>query len=259
MPHIRVPRSPTLVAGAVLLALIAPTPPAAAAEPDYPAYDSRYHTNAEMVAEIHAAEAAYPDLVDVRSIGRDTQGRDIWVAKVSDNVAIDEEEPEVLVDAHQHARERLTVEQALYPGNSDAGLHHRPSRPRRGRLARDLDHLPVNPDGDVYDLGGTGTASGARTASPTPARATSAPTSTATSATGGAAAAAPRRTSSSETYRGPSAFSAPERRPCCATSSAAGVSAAQQQIKASIDFHTYGELVLWPFGYTTADTVQRRA
>ena len=25
-------------------------------------------------------------------------------------------------------------------------------------------------------------------------------------------------------------------------------------IKAHIDFHTYSELVLWPFGYTTADT-----
>ena len=27
-----------------------------------------------------------------------------------------------------------------------------------------------------------------------------------------------------------------------------------QQIKAHIDFHTYSELVLWPYGYTTADT-----
>ena len=27
-----------------------------------------------------------------------------------------------------------------------------------------------------------------------------------------------------------------------------------QQIKAAIDFHTYSELVLWPYGYTTADT-----
>ena len=27
-----------------------------------------------------------------------------------------------------------------------------------------------------------------------------------------------------------------------------------QQIKADIDFHTYCELVLWPYGYTTANT-----
>lgn len=28
----------------------------------------------------------------------------------------------------------------------------------------------------------------------------------------------------------------------------------KQQIKAAIDFHTYSELVLWPFGYTYNDT-----
>ena len=27
-----------------------------------------------------------------------------------------------------------------------------------------------------------------------------------------------------------------------------------QQIKTTMDFHTYSELVLWPFGYTTANT-----
>lgn len=27
-----------------------------------------------------------------------------------------------------------------------------------------------------------------------------------------------------------------------------------QQIKAGVDFHTYSELVLWPFGYTYSDT-----
>ena len=27
-----------------------------------------------------------------------------------------------------------------------------------------------------------------------------------------------------------------------------------QQIKMNIDFHTYSQLILWPFGYTTANT-----
>ena len=34
--------------------------------------------------------------------------------KISDNVATDENEPEILFNAHQHAREHLTVEMALY-------------------------------------------------------------------------------------------------------------------------------------------------
>lgn len=58
---------------------------------------------------------------------------------------------------------------------------------------------------------------------------------------------------SSETYRGPSAFSAPETqrvRDFVLSRRVGGV----QQIKTHIDFHTYGKLVLWPFGYTTANT-----
>ena len=30
----------------------------------------------------------------------------------------------------------------------------------------------------------------------------------------------------------------------------------RQQIRTSIDFHTYGELILWPYGYTEADTAE---
>jgi hypothetical protein len=58
---------------------------------------------------------------------------------------------------------------------------------------------------------------------------------------------------SSETYRGPSAFSAPESqrlRDFVNSRVVGGV----QQIKANIDFHTYSQLILWPYGYTTANT-----
>ena len=74
---------------------------------------SGYHNYPEMVAEIQQAEADFPDIVHVFSIGKSYQGRDIWAAKVSDNVATDEDEPEVLIDALHHAREHLTTEQAL--------------------------------------------------------------------------------------------------------------------------------------------------
>ena len=48
---------------------------------------SGYHNLPEMVAEIQQAEANYPDIVEVFSIGKSYQGRDIWAAKISDNVA----------------------------------------------------------------------------------------------------------------------------------------------------------------------------
>ena len=64
-----------------------------------------------MVAEIQAAQTAHPDIVQIRSIGKSYQGRDLWVAKVSDNVATDEPEPEVMFDSLHHAREHLSLEQ----------------------------------------------------------------------------------------------------------------------------------------------------
>ena len=62
-------------------------------------------------------------------------------------------------------------------------------------------------------------------------------------------------TFSSETYRGPSPFSAPETqrlRDFVNSRVVGGV----QQIRAAIDFHTYSELVLWPYGYTLSDTAR---
>jgi hypothetical protein len=60
-------------------------------------------------------------------------------------------------------------------------------------------------------------------------------------------------TFSSETYRGAAPFSAPETQRVRDFVNSRVVGGAQQ-IKAAIDFHTYSELVLWPYGYTTADT-----
>ncbi|MGW4150945.1 M14 family zinc carboxypeptidase, partial [Streptomyces albogriseolus] len=58
---------------------------------------------------------------------------------------------------------------------------------------------------------------------------------------------------SSETYRGSAPESAPEVK-VVADFVRSRVVGGVQQIKAGIDFHTYSELVLWPFGYTYSDT-----
>src|SRR3712207_1877478 len=107
----RLPRHRSVVVSAIALAAtfvagLAPTGLAPAARAaDFPSSDSRYHSYAEMVSEIKAVAAANPSIVRVFSIGKSYQGRDIWAAKISDNVATDEAEPEVLFDALHHARE----------------------------------------------------------------------------------------------------------------------------------------------------------
>ena len=114
---------------------------------------SGYHNFPEMVAEIKAAATAYPDIVQVFSIGKSYRGRDIWAAKVSDNVATDEAEPEVLIDALHHAREHLTIEQALdAPPLADDGYGSDSPDHEPRRHARDLHHLRAQPRRLRYDL-----------------------------------------------------------------------------------------------------------
>ncbi len=253
----RQPRPRVAVAFGLVALILAGFAPAsvAAASPDFPAKDSRYHNFPEMVAEIHAAEAAYPDIVDVFSIGQSHQGREIWAAKISDNVAIDEPEPEILFDALHHAREHMTVEQALYllrVLTVDYGTDPRVRALVNGRETFIV--FAVNPDGFEFDLTAT-------TGSHRPYRAwrkNRQPNAGSSyvgtdlnrnygyrwGCCGGSSGA-----KSANTYRGPAAWSAPEVRAMRDFVNSRVIDG-RQQIKSHVSFHTNGQLVLWPYGYT---------
>ncbi len=227
-------------------------PAVTAAEPDYPAYDSRYHTNAEMVAEIHAAADRYPDIVQVRSIGKSYQGRDIWVAKVSDNVTVDEAEPEVLVDGLHHARERLGLEQALYLLRVLTGEYALGSTVTSLVNGRETWIIfSVNPDGHVYDLSGDPYRLWRKNRQPTPGS-----SSVGTDLnrnydyhwSGSGSSTNP----AAWNYRGPKPFSAPETR-VVRDFVNSRVIGGVQQIRTHVTLHTNGEQVLYPYGYTKTD------
>ena len=96
----------TLVIGA-LMAGAAPTAQASDLWPgDFKDYE-------QIESEILAVELAHSDIVDVFSIGQSYEGRELYAAKISDNVALEEGEPEVLIDALHHSNEHVTVAQAL--------------------------------------------------------------------------------------------------------------------------------------------------
>jgi murein tripeptide amidase MpaA len=149
-------RRPTLLATLVALRVsIAPSAAAPVAASDFPASDSGYHNFPEMVADIRATAAVHPDIVRVFTIGRSYKGRGIWAAKISDNVGTDEDEPEVLIDALHHAREHLTVEQALYVLHTLADGYGSDDEVTRLVDSREVWIIfAVNPDGFIYDLTG---------------------------------------------------------------------------------------------------------
>jgi Zinc carboxypeptidase/FlgD Ig-like domain len=84
------------------------------------ALDPRYHTYEEIVDEIFALQAAYPDTVMVVQIGN-TRGADpyqdpmpIYAVKISANVTVDEDEPEILYLGPCHAEEILGIEVNMF-------------------------------------------------------------------------------------------------------------------------------------------------
>ncbi|MCX5526237.1 M14 family metallopeptidase [Streptomyces bobili] len=221
---------------------------------DFPSADSRYHNYAEMNAEIDQRVAAYPNIISKRVIGTSYQGRNIVAIKISDNVGTDEAEPEVLFTHHQHAREHLTVEMALYLIRELGAGYGTDSRVTSMVNNREIWIVPdLNPDGGEYDVATGSYRSWRKNRQPN-----SGSTAVGTDMNRnwayrwgccGGSSGSP----SSETYRGTAAESAPEVK-VVANFVRSRVVGGVQQIKAGIDFHTYSQLVLWPFGYTSADT-----
>ncbi|WP_408098724.1 M14 family metallopeptidase [Peredibacter sp. HCB2-198] len=72
--------------------------------------DSEYKNPNEIEDFIHAIHAKYPEITEVKSIGKSLEGRDIWAIKISDNADIDEHEPVFFVNGMHHAREVMTPE-----------------------------------------------------------------------------------------------------------------------------------------------------
>ena len=72
-----------------------------------PAAVDGFLTFSEYLSDMQAWVAARPDIVSLQSLGQSWEGRDIWLLKISDNVSVDEDEPEVLMLSLQHAREWL--------------------------------------------------------------------------------------------------------------------------------------------------------
>lgn len=64
-----------------------------------------YPTHEELTAKLKAAEARNPGIIKVFSIGKSVQGRELWMVKISDNVNIDEVEPEFKYISSMHGDE----------------------------------------------------------------------------------------------------------------------------------------------------------
>jgi uncharacterized membrane protein len=227
----------------VVLGAFMPMAAAAVRAPPAPAWPADYHDFAEVTAEIHALQAAHPDLVMVESIGKSYEGRDIWAVKLSDNVTYnDSSEPDVLICGPVHAREIMGVEVPMFVLNymlDNYGLNETISQDIN---TKETWFIPMpNPDGHVYVEQGNDWRKNRR------------PT------TGGNIGVDLNRNwghqfgvdgatsddPASEVYHGPYPFSENE-------TMALRDLALRQRFKTSLMYHSVASLILYPWGYTTA-------
>jgi putative cell wall-binding protein len=225
-----------------------PATPAAA----FPSADAGYHTYAELQAEVSAVASAHPSIVQRFSIGRSWEGRELWAAKVSDNVTTDEAEPEVLVVAGHHAGEHMGVEAAIGLLHALVDAYGTDVNATRRVNATELWIVfNLNPDGTEFDHASGVYRDWRKNRQPTPGS--------------GAIGTDLNRNydwawgccggSSGDpwawNYRGSAPWSAPESSALAAFVNSRVIDG-RQQIRAHLTLHTFGRMVLWPWGHSAA-------
>jgi hypothetical protein len=210
-----------------------------------------YLTLDEINAKVDSVVALHPNIVSTKiSLGTTIEGRQMWAFKISDNPNVEENEPRVLFTAAIHAREVITpkvifnfVDYLVNNYGTDTAVTNLVNN-------RELWFVPcVNPDGYRYNQS--------------------------TNPTGGGMWRKNRRenldftygvdlnrnfgykwgidnvgsspVTSTEVYRGDSAFSEPETQHMRDFITA-------KNFRITLYFHSYASLTLWAWGYTQAYT-----
>ncbi len=234
---------------AALVTAAALTLSAAAPASAFPPEDAGYLDYAEMVAAIEEIAARNPGIARVFSIGQSFEGRELWAAKVSDYVATDEGEPEVLFDGGIHGREHLSTEMAVYLFRTLVDGYGEDARITRIVDAREVTIVfNLNPDGSEYDHTADGYRSWRKNRQPTPG---SEQIGTDVNRNFGYhwGENPLNESPSANTYRGPSAWSTPEAVAFRDYVDGRALDG-EQQIRVHVTFHQHGRIVLYPFGWT---------
>ncbi len=213
---------------------------------DFPSGDSKFHNYDRMTQELHALQSENPDLVSLTSIGKSLEGRNIWAIHfntskdaLSQNVS---NKPGIVYMGNHHAREHVSLEIPLMLAKH---LVDHKNDPQIAQLLenRDVWIIPmVNPDGAEFDIS---------TGSYQWWRKNRRPNGDGTFGvdlnrnysyewgTGGS-----ETDTSSETYLGTNPFSEPE------TQAVRDFVRGHLNLKVLLSFHTFSELILYPWGYT---------
>ncbi|MCS7300911.1 MAG: M14 family metallocarboxypeptidase [Fimbriimonadales bacterium] len=210
---------------------------------------TRYLTLDEIYAAMRQLASQYPRLVQLFEIGKSIEGRPIYALRLTQDprrARVYPNRPQVVLNAMQHAREWITPPVLLYFAARLLAEYESDARVREMLQRLEIYLIPVvNPDGYVFshttnrlwrknrrliasgswgaiygvDLNRNWSVGwGGRGSSNNP---------------------------SSETYRGSAPFSEPE------TYFLSRWMSGLPNLRAHIDVHSYSQMILWPWGFTT--------
>ena len=208
-----------------------------------------YYTFDEIVENLDELHQDYPNLVAEKiSIGQTLEGRDIWALKMSDNPNLDEDEAEVLYTGLHHAREPMSYMNLFYYMNWLVENYGTDQMANDILDNRELWFIPAfNVDGLIYNQEIAPNGGGMQ-------RKNRRETCNGDGADGidlnrnysfmwGLDDQGSSPDGCSETYRGTGPFSEPE-------TSAMSVFVEQHNFPIALNYHSYSNLLLYPFGYT---------
>ena len=206
-----------------------------------------YYTFDEIEQNLDELSSLYPNLISEKiSIGQSLEGRNIWAIKVSDNPNIDENEPQALYTGLHHSREPMSYMNLFYfmhwlgeNYNSDLLAQHLVNN-------REIWFIPaINPDGLVYNQSIAPSGGGMQRKN-TRDTCSGTPLGVDLNRNYGYLWGYDNDGSSpdgcSETYRGTSPFSEPE-------TQAVRDFVNQHNFKINFNYHSYSDLLIYPFGY----------
>lgn len=211
---------------------------------EFPKGEEAFTTYDEMETELRSWATNYPDFVELMSIGKSLEGRDLWAVKIGPkDLPPSSMIPAILFTGAHHAREHLSTEVPLKLGRMLVTSYG--TNPEVTRLIenRQIYIVPmVNPDGAMWDIVGQRYKLWRKNRRGTGKTIHGVDLNRNYGFhwnTGGSSG-----DPGSEVYHGPSPFSEPE------TIAIKSFVESIPNLRILLTFHTFSELILYPWGHS---------
>ena len=198
-----------------------------------------YYTYDKMTQQLQNWATQYEKIARLKSIGKSFEGREIWAMKVSDNPDLDEKEPAALIMGAHHAREWISVEVPMAALKEYLEGYGKDEKLTQLVNEREVWFIPmVNPDGVTYSQ--TNYQYWRKNRRKIDSRNFGVDLNRNYGYKWGNTGSS--NSPSSDVYHGTGPFTEPETQAIKELSE-------KEHFQAHISYHSYSELVLYPFGY----------